>query len=59
MTHWWPGLLRTVAGGGGWQSTVVADGDGSWLDMNMWHNVLALEGVALCVLHFDLWPHAN
>ncbi|CAL8990556.1 unnamed protein product, partial [Prunus brigantina] len=31
--------------GDGWLA-----GGGGWLDMDMWHSMLALEGVALCVI---------
>ena len=47
-------------------------GGGGWLDMDMWHSMLALEGVALCVIliffndifvklgtTFGLWPYTN
>ena len=35
----------TKCGGWRWDS-----GGDCWLDMDMWHSMLALEGVALCVI---------
>ncbi|KAL6276491.1 hypothetical protein ACE6H2_020092 [Prunus campanulata] len=46
------GRWRQVAGGG-WSEAAGGRwlaGGGGWLDVDMWHSMLALEEVALCVI---------
>ncbi|CAL8131012.1 unnamed protein product [Prunus armeniaca] len=43
------GARRRVAGDGGGRWPASAKG-GDWLDVDMWHSMLALERAALCVI---------